>query len=197
MSAPWNGLPDQPERSGWHWLKPHHDNYTVPFEWNPDEGCWEVDIDEDGSPAEMVNSGYQYICRCPDPSELAQMRKGERERAAKAAQSISCHYYALCDAAENDVDAVAFDERMVAANECAKAIRSLPDEEVVSNEIDASWCDNPTCPHCGKEEDDYCDIDHSDGAETEMTCGACGKDYEAMANVMIRWSSRKMNEDYP
>ena len=62
-------------------------------------------------------------------AEIVQLLRAERERAAKAAQAISDHYYALRDAAENDVDAVAFDERMVAANECAKAIRALPDEE--------------------------------------------------------------------
>lgn len=63
--------------------------------------------------------------------------------------------------------------------------------------IDASWCDNPTCPHCGYVETDTYDMNHSDGAETEMTCNSCGKDYEVMANVMIRWSSRKMYGDYP
>ena len=55
----------------------------------------------------------------------------------------------------------------------------------------------PHMPHCGHEETDAYDIDHSDGGETKMTCGSCGKDYEVMANVMTRWSSRKMDGDYP
>lgn len=67
----------------------------------------------------------------------------------------------------------------------------------MGDEIDASWCDSPTCPHCGYVETDVCDMDHSDSAETEMTCGSCGEDYEVMANVMIRWDSRKMDGDYP
>jgi len=80
MSAPWNGLPDQPERTGWHWLKHSNGNYPQPFEWNPDTRQWEVDIDDEGFPEEMADSGYQYICRCPDPFELAQMRQDERDR---------------------------------------------------------------------------------------------------------------------
>lgn len=64
-------------------------------------------------------------------------------------------------------------------------------------DIDFTWCDRPTCPHCGNAEDDYCDIDHSDGGETEMNCGSCGEDYVVQANVLIRWNSRKPGEDYP
>ncbi|BCZ76013.1 hypothetical protein [Komagataeibacter phage phiKX1] len=125
----WNGLPDQPERSGWHWLKPHQDNYAVPFEWNPDEGCWEVDIDEDGSPVEMVDSGYEYICPCPDPSELAQMRKDERERAAKACDEVSAKSNQKYMKTENE----ASENYWCGANDgsimCANAIRALTDDE--------------------------------------------------------------------
>lgn len=67
----------------------------------------------------------------------------------------------------------------------------------MGDEIDASWCYDPTCPYCGHEATDACDIDHSDGAVTAMTCGSCGKDYEAEANIMIRWSSRKMEGEWP
>lgn len=67
----------------------------------------------------------------------------------------------------------------------------------MTKEIDATWCASPTCPHCGNETEDYYEISHDDGAETEMTCCACGEDYVVMANVMTRWNSRKMNEDYP
>ncbi|WP_075595401.1 hypothetical protein [Novacetimonas hansenii] len=67
----------------------------------------------------------------------------------------------------------------------------------MTQEIDATWCSNPTCTHCGDECDGCYEISHEDGEETEMTCGKCGEDYVVMANVMIRWNSRKMNEDYP
>lgn len=70
----WNGLPDQPERSGWHWLKHWRDKIQQPFEWNADKEEWEVGMDGEGAPEEMVNCGYQYCSRCPTPSELAQMQ---------------------------------------------------------------------------------------------------------------------------
>ena len=121
----WNGLPDQPERSGWHWLKHHQDNYAVPFEWDSDEGYWEVDIDEDGSPIEMVDNGYQYICPCPDPSELAQMRKDERDRAAQV-----CERWAQACGAIYDLNPTDYSAGEAAAwEEAARAIRTLTDKE--------------------------------------------------------------------
>jgi transcription elongation factor Elf1 len=67
----------------------------------------------------------------------------------------------------------------------------------MAREIDASWRDNPTCPHCGYVETDTYDMDHSDGAETEMECGSCLKSYEVRTDVMIRWTSRKIEGEWP
>ncbi|WP_308718957.1 hypothetical protein [Komagataeibacter xylinus] len=122
----WNGLPDQPERSGWHWV--NWDGYELPVLWKANVKAY---ITAAGPKVleTVIYEEWQYICPCPDPSELAQMRKDERERAAKVAQEISVHYYALGDAAENDVDVVAFEERMFAADECAVAIRALTDDK--------------------------------------------------------------------
>ncbi|GAN86395.1 hypothetical protein [Komagataeibacter intermedius] len=124
MTKPWNGLPDQPERSGWHWLKHSNGNYPQPFEWNHDTRQWEVDIDDEGFPEEMVDSGYKYICRCPDPSELAQMRKDEREQAAQVCERWAQACGAIYDLNPTDYSAGEADTW----EEAARAIRTLTDE---------------------------------------------------------------------
>lgn len=129
MTKAWNGLPDQPERSGWHaiacgapravwWDAESH------YWWDSEKRFY-ITVPE----IKASSRSYTYVGAVYPASELAQIRKDERERAAKVAQEISVHYYALGDAAENDVDVVAFEERMFAADECAVAIRSLTDEE--------------------------------------------------------------------
>ncbi|MCE2563343.1 hypothetical protein [Komagataeibacter sp. FNDCF1] len=123
----WNGLPDQPEHSGWHWLAPK----TEPDVW--ELHFWDQSLEVWGhrrsSLPEAKAKKYVYGEPVRDPSELAQMRQDERDRAVKATQEISVHYYALSDTAENDVDVVAFEERIFAADECASAIRALTDDE--------------------------------------------------------------------
>ncbi|GBR28827.1 hypothetical protein AA11826_0359 [Komagataeibacter oboediens DSM 11826] len=122
----WNGLPDQPERSGWYWLAGRYypDMWVLDL-WNGKTRMW-----GDGTMSpELCAQRCIYGGPVLTPPELAQMRKDERGRAAKVAQEISVHYYALGDAAENDVDVVAFEERMFAADECAVAIRALTDDE--------------------------------------------------------------------
>lgn len=127
MTKPWNGLPDQPEHSGHHWLalKKEPDVWELHF-WDQKFEVWGK---HSCSLPQSKAKKYIYGEPARDPSELAQMRKDERGRAAKVAQEISVHYYALGDAAENDVDVVAFEERMFAADECAVAIRALTDDE--------------------------------------------------------------------
>ncbi|GBR37522.1 hypothetical protein AA11826_1687 [Komagataeibacter oboediens DSM 11826] len=125
----WNGLPDQPERSGWHviacgapravwWDAESH-------YWWDGERRFYITIPE----IKASSRSYKYLGAVYSSFETAQMRKDERERAAKAAQAISIHYYALGDMAEDDADVVAFDERMIGASECATAIRTLTDKE--------------------------------------------------------------------
>ncbi|WP_182356522.1 hypothetical protein [Komagataeibacter europaeus] len=94
MTAPWNGLPDQPERSGWHnfWLeglKPDPEIYpdaeaepvvTVCY-WDADTQCWSG-FDEVPVPAEdaakMVD--FEYIGPVYKRGAAAQVRKDEREK---------------------------------------------------------------------------------------------------------------------
>lgn len=81
MTAPWNGLPDQPERSGWHWLAPkHRSDHWVMSRWNSDEQYW-----PDFYVTYPPQQPDQWIYGGPilNPSELAQMRKDERERAER------------------------------------------------------------------------------------------------------------------
>ncbi|WEQ51170.1 hypothetical protein LV478_11580 [Komagataeibacter oboediens] len=89
MTAPWNGLPDQPERSGWHnfWLeglKPDPEIYSdaeaepviTGCYWDADTQCWSG-FDEVPVPAEdaakMVD--FEYIGPVYNRGVVAQMQK--------------------------------------------------------------------------------------------------------------------------
>ncbi|WP_050017719.1 hypothetical protein [Komagataeibacter oboediens] len=77
----WNGLPDQPERSGWHWVKAHWNLSPRPYYWLSKDQVWYTEYGCQ-PPEEIISLKYSYFFPCPDPSELAQMRKDERERCA-------------------------------------------------------------------------------------------------------------------
>ncbi|MBY4639686.1 hypothetical protein K6L44_06675 [Gluconacetobacter entanii] len=105
MTPPWNGLPDQPERKRWHWvaskLKP---NGWLLQKWVPECRKWNGLFGTDPVIAANI---WVYGCPALNPSELAQMRKDERERCAE-----------LCD---NYGYSPAF--------YAAEAIRALTDDE--------------------------------------------------------------------
>ncbi|WP_395370724.1 hypothetical protein [Komagataeibacter diospyri] len=117
----WNGLPDQPERSGWHnfWLEglePDPEIYpdaeaepvVTSCYWDAETQCWsgfdEVPVPAEGA-AKMVD--FEYIGPVYKRGSAAQMRKDERERCAD-----------LCD-----------DYGYSPAHQVAEAIRALTDEE--------------------------------------------------------------------
>lgn len=78
MTTPWNGLPDQPERSGGHWVASNcRPNGWFLRKWIADCQKWDGPF---GTDTAFAAQRWVYGCRCPDPSELAQMRKDERER---------------------------------------------------------------------------------------------------------------------
>lgn len=81
----WNGLPDQPERSGWHWLndKLAAREALAPGYWSGREKVWMIGAWSVIDP-KSVSGIFHYRGLCPSPSELAQMRKDERERSIAA-----------------------------------------------------------------------------------------------------------------
>lgn len=56
--------------------------------------------------------------------------------------------------------------------------------------FDTDYTIEPTCPYCGYEEPDTCEMDHSEN-ESSHCCGKCGKEYMYNAIIQISWSSSK------
>lgn len=53
------GLPEQPERSAWHWLLPRNTRQALPVWWDHVSETW-----QDGSsniPTELAPSRYEYV----------------------------------------------------------------------------------------------------------------------------------------
>ncbi|WP_010508361.1 hypothetical protein [Komagataeibacter europaeus] len=75
MTTPWNGLPDQPERSGWHWVsfKKRPSSWFL-RKWISEWQIWESPFGRD---AESAARDWIYGGPVLNPSELAQMRKDE------------------------------------------------------------------------------------------------------------------------
>ncbi len=123
MTAPWNGLPDQPERSGWHWVKAHWNLSPRPYYWLSKDQVWYTEYGCQ-PPEEIISLKYSYFFPCPDPSELAQMRKVERERAAQVCERWAQACDAIYDLNPPDYSAGEAD----AWEDAAWAIRSLTDK---------------------------------------------------------------------
>jgi hypothetical protein len=66
------GVPMNPERDGWHWLRSPRD-FVRPCLWNPIGKTWL----ERGSVESMNNAGWRYLGPCLTPQEVA-----AREQAA-------------------------------------------------------------------------------------------------------------------
>lgn len=47
----------------------------------------------------------------------------------------------------------------------------------MKNKIETEYTNNPTCPYCGCEIEDWRGIDICDDTEDETTCGECGKEF--------------------
>jgi hypothetical protein len=70
MSEPWDGVPPNPDKSGWHWLMPRRGDQPWPARWSDDDGGpgdfgWEMG-DDDGAPDIMARY-FRYLCPLPDP----------------------------------------------------------------------------------------------------------------------------------
>lgn len=116
MTVPWNGLPDQPEHSGWHWLalKTEPDIWELHF-WDQSLEVWGH---RRSSLPEAKAKKYVYGESARDPSELAQMRKDERERIIKVCNQAKIPDFSMPEQWHN-----------YGVDSCIYAIRKLPDDE--------------------------------------------------------------------
>lgn len=81
------GFPKNPNINGWHWpLSPDGDRAI--FEWDADAEYWLVDIDDEGFPEDMAQSGYSYEGECITPYQLTKRLAEERERCAKVCDTL-------------------------------------------------------------------------------------------------------------
>ena len=79
------GVPLNPEKDGWHWLRTP-DGEIVPYNWRPEGECergrwaseWVYDKDDDWPPEECA---YLASCLTPDQASALQARVAELEGA--------------------------------------------------------------------------------------------------------------------
>lgn len=81
------GVPANPERDGWHWVKDFDEN-IAPWRWcAADEfdphGCWIKDASED-VPLSRAGRDCEYLGPCLTPSEVAALVEAARADAARA-----------------------------------------------------------------------------------------------------------------
>lgn len=81
------GWPKKPNINGWHWLFSPDGGRTL-FEWDADAECWLVDIDDEGFPEDMAQSGYSYEGECITPGQLTVRLAEERERCAQVCVTL-------------------------------------------------------------------------------------------------------------
>lgn len=91
----WSGMPENPERDGWHWLARSRDHCEPwPFRWVGGEEpgwCAEDGCDPDcadTSPDEMIRYWPFYLGPCLTSADLAERVEAERERCANEARSL-------------------------------------------------------------------------------------------------------------
>lgn len=65
QGSPWNGIPDDPDQSGWHWFA--RENWMKPFHWSAPDHAWGSSIDPD----------YEYLGPCTPP--VSRCRDGRRK----------------------------------------------------------------------------------------------------------------------
>lgn len=123
MTDAWNGVPQNPERDGWHWVQ-HRENTPEVLYWSPLHG-W--NYEGDWVRSDFIGLNYRYLGPCLTPAEVqareaAAYRKGQedmRERAAQVAEGYpaSQHGYLAANAEDAACDA---------AKEIVAVIRALP-----------------------------------------------------------------------
>ena len=86
--TPWNGLPPDPQKDGWHWLEIREPKIAYPWWWNATEETWRCDdvCDEDSAAYDLAKD-WTYLRPCPTPAELDAMEK-ERQGLVKRAAEL-------------------------------------------------------------------------------------------------------------
>jgi hypothetical protein len=96
-AAQWDGLPQNPERDGFHWLVWHgySDDMAFTHWWNASDQQWH-DV-EDGSTPRYRSPLFRYLGPCLTPAEVAalveQARREEREACAAIAETLIAKAY--------------------------------------------------------------------------------------------------------
>lgn len=86
----WDGVPSNPERNGWHWLKDDERVEPVATIWSAELGSWVSGAAY--SPSGVVELGFCYLGPCLTHSEVA-----AREAAAWAAGAAAMREEAAAD----------------------------------------------------------------------------------------------------
>jgi len=90
-SDPWNGLPENPERDGWHWLRSRIGGNVRVDQWLK-EGLWmHCSINS------TVRLSYEYLGPCLTPADLAARVEAERVACAKAVSVVFDRYHKKSD----------------------------------------------------------------------------------------------------
>lgn len=130
MTDAWNGVPENPERDGWHWLRDHEASFCTPVEWRHPGGWVANNIPM--LPHEVqtfVIDCCEYLGPCLTPAEVqareaAVYRAGQEDMRERAAETARCVPIPE-DACANEAHG-----RLSAALHAAIAIRALPIKEV-------------------------------------------------------------------
>lgn len=81
MTEQWDGVPENPERDGWHWLHHKEDLRPIPAMWNAELAGWTCGPLY--SPGGIVELGYTYLGPCLTPAEVA-AREAARAEAMRS-----------------------------------------------------------------------------------------------------------------
>lgn len=70
-------------------------------------------------------------------------------------------------------------------------------KKIEAMKIETEYTEEPICPYCGNEESDAWEIDFGIGldGDTEIYCSDCGKEYHLSRNVIVSYSSKRLNDD--
>lgn len=87
------GVPLNPERDGWHWLKHPEDLHPVMLGWISELQGWS--FGRRHSPKGIVDMGYQYLGSILLPAEVAAQVEQARRQGAEAMREV-CAAYVMC-----------------------------------------------------------------------------------------------------
>lgn len=115
------GVPQNPERAWWHWLRRAEDGLVLCKHWSADQGGWVDGVTL--SPATVVEYGVAYCGPCLTPAEVAAREAAARREGIEAALD-ACrrreHFHVV-----DDYDGVNDDLRADGVRGCIAAICAL------------------------------------------------------------------------